>query len=194
MEHEVACLDITPLKEGQSHAELCAVGLWTDISARVLRLPNFESLHTEMLGGGEIGRDSGGGGVGDSGDGVHGVCGRSDDMVVMVPAYYCLWPQLSVFPHRWSCDQNYVEVYTQVVHCSCRPSIKLTKDSGGVIEREEPFQCTSYLRLQRSSLGQSWWRVLRASTTYCVHWEMVHSSTSTSTWLQVSSHHMMCYL
>ena len=52
MEHEVACLDITPLKEGQPHAELCAVGLWTDISARILKLPNFDSLHVEMLGGG----------------------------------------------------------------------------------------------------------------------------------------------
>ncbi|KAK7098349.1 DNA damage-binding protein 1-like isoform X2 [Littorina saxatilis] len=51
MEHEVACLDITPLKEGESLAELIAVGLWTDISSRVLRLPSFESLHTEMLGG-----------------------------------------------------------------------------------------------------------------------------------------------
>ena len=54
MEHEVACVDITPLKEGSSRAELCAVGLWTDISARLLRLPNFDKLHVEMLGGGEI--------------------------------------------------------------------------------------------------------------------------------------------
>uniref|UniRef100_A0A8C4R1E9 DNA damage-binding protein 1 n=1 Tax=Eptatretus burgeri TaxID=7764 RepID=A0A8C4R1E9_EPTBU len=51
MEHEVACLDISPLAEGGSQGELCAVGLWTDISARVLRLPNFEPLHKEMLGG-----------------------------------------------------------------------------------------------------------------------------------------------
>lgn len=51
MEHEVACVDITPLREGDDQATLCAVGLWTDISARVLRLPSFESLHVEMLGG-----------------------------------------------------------------------------------------------------------------------------------------------
>lgn len=51
MEHEVACLDITPLKDGQDQAHLCAVGLWTDISARILQLPDFKSLHTEMLGG-----------------------------------------------------------------------------------------------------------------------------------------------
>lgn len=53
MEHEVACLDITPLHEGQERADLCAVGLWTDISARILKLPNFDSLHIEMLGGGK---------------------------------------------------------------------------------------------------------------------------------------------
>lgn len=51
MEHEVACLDISPLKDGATHSDLCAVGLWTDISARVLRLSNFEVLHVEMLGG-----------------------------------------------------------------------------------------------------------------------------------------------
>ncbi|XP_038067172.1 DNA damage-binding protein 1-like [Patiria miniata] len=51
MEHEVACLDITPLKEGSDIAELCAVGLWTDISARILKIPSLESMHIEMLGG-----------------------------------------------------------------------------------------------------------------------------------------------
>ena len=53
MEHEVACLDITPLQDGETRADLITVGLWTDISARILRLPSFEGLHTEMLGGGE---------------------------------------------------------------------------------------------------------------------------------------------
>ncbi|XP_054626549.1 DNA damage-binding protein 1 isoform X2 [Dunckerocampus dactyliophorus] len=51
MEHEVACLDITPLREGGGESPLCAVGLWTDISARVLKLPCFTALHKEMLGG-----------------------------------------------------------------------------------------------------------------------------------------------
>ncbi|XP_013398068.1 DNA damage-binding protein 1 isoform X2 [Lingula anatina] len=51
MDHEVACLDITPLTEGSDKAEICAVGLWTDISARILKLPNFDSMHVEMLGG-----------------------------------------------------------------------------------------------------------------------------------------------
>ncbi|ESO97964.1 hypothetical protein LOTGIDRAFT_209160 [Lottia gigantea] len=50
MEHEVACIDISTLKEGEK-SELCAVGLWTDISARVLRLPNLQTLLVEMLGG-----------------------------------------------------------------------------------------------------------------------------------------------
>uniref|UniRef100_H2V0E8 DNA damage-binding protein 1 n=1 Tax=Takifugu rubripes TaxID=31033 RepID=H2V0E8_TAKRU len=51
MEHEVACLDITPLGEAGAESPLCAVGLWTDISARVLKLPCFTPLHKEMLGG-----------------------------------------------------------------------------------------------------------------------------------------------
>ena len=46
----MACVDITQL-----HTELktCAVGLWTDMSARLLRLPTFETVHVEMLGGGD---------------------------------------------------------------------------------------------------------------------------------------------
>lgn len=52
MEHEVACLDITPLGDSSGLSPLCAIGLWTDISARILKLPSFELLHKEMLGGG----------------------------------------------------------------------------------------------------------------------------------------------
>ena len=54
MEHEVACLDISPQqnKDKEQKAVLCAVGLWTDITARILKLPDFSSLHVEMLGGG----------------------------------------------------------------------------------------------------------------------------------------------
>ncbi|XP_041095766.1 DNA damage-binding protein 1 isoform X3 [Polyodon spathula] len=51
MEHEVACLDITPLGDSNGVSPLCAVGLWTDISARILSLPSFDILHKEMLGG-----------------------------------------------------------------------------------------------------------------------------------------------
>ncbi|XP_057204005.1 DNA damage-binding protein 1 [Triplophysa rosa] len=51
MEHEVACLDITPLGDSGGESSICAVGLWTDISARLLKLPCFSPLHKEMLGG-----------------------------------------------------------------------------------------------------------------------------------------------
>ncbi|XP_013110760.1 DNA damage-binding protein 1 [Stomoxys calcitrans] len=51
LEYEVACLDITPLGEGKTRSNLLAVGLWTDISAVVLTLPNLEICHTEKLGG-----------------------------------------------------------------------------------------------------------------------------------------------
>ncbi|KAF7245565.1 DNA damage-binding protein 1 [Varanus komodoensis] len=51
MEHEVACLDITPLGDIGGMSPLCAIGLWTDISARILKLPSFDLLHKEMLGG-----------------------------------------------------------------------------------------------------------------------------------------------
>ncbi|XP_072930200.1 DNA damage-binding protein 1 [Epargyreus clarus] len=47
MEEEVACLDLGP---GGEEA-LLGVGLWTDISVRVLRLPDLEPLHTEKLSG-----------------------------------------------------------------------------------------------------------------------------------------------
>jgi len=50
LEYEVACVDITQL---HTDKKLCAVGLWTDMSARLLRLPTFETVHVEMLGGGD---------------------------------------------------------------------------------------------------------------------------------------------
>ncbi|KXJ71791.1 DNA damage-binding protein 1 [Aedes albopictus] len=51
LDYEVACLDISPLEDNATQAELVAVGLWTDISACILRLPNLEVVHTEKLGG-----------------------------------------------------------------------------------------------------------------------------------------------
>ncbi|KAI8425415.1 hypothetical protein MSG28_007162, partial [Choristoneura fumiferana] len=47
MDEEVACLDLGP---GGDEA-LLGVGLWTDISVRVLRLPDLRPLHTEKLSG-----------------------------------------------------------------------------------------------------------------------------------------------
>lgn len=53
MEHEVACLDVSPLWE-EDMASVVAVGLWTDISARVLALPSLEENAKEFLGGGKL--------------------------------------------------------------------------------------------------------------------------------------------
>lgn len=50
LEHEVACLDITPL-EGHKTAEVCAAGLWTDMSVHVLALPDLQSCAQDVLGG-----------------------------------------------------------------------------------------------------------------------------------------------
>lgn len=50
LQHEVACLDVSPL-DGSNPAKLVAVGLWTDISVRVLTLPNLEEINKELLGG-----------------------------------------------------------------------------------------------------------------------------------------------
>lgn len=54
VEHEVACLDVSPLWE-EELATVVAVGLWTDISARVLALPSLEENAKEFLGGGMAG-------------------------------------------------------------------------------------------------------------------------------------------
>ena len=47
MEHEVACVDVTPLGDDLSaESDLCAVGLWNDISVWLLKLPSLETVHT----------------------------------------------------------------------------------------------------------------------------------------------------
>lgn len=51
LEHEVACLDISPLDDGATRSDLVAVGLWTDISVCLLKLPSLEKFFTEKLGG-----------------------------------------------------------------------------------------------------------------------------------------------
>ncbi|CAL4129658.1 unnamed protein product [Meganyctiphanes norvegica] len=50
VEHEVACLDVSPLGE-EDQALVVAVGLWNDISARILALPTLEENAKEFLGG-----------------------------------------------------------------------------------------------------------------------------------------------
>jgi DNA damage-binding protein 1 len=55
LEHEIACLCCSPCSAGED-AELLAVGMWTEISVRVLRLPSLELAATELLGGDVIPR------------------------------------------------------------------------------------------------------------------------------------------
>ncbi|GJP48061.1 hypothetical protein CLOM_g7334 [Closterium sp. NIES-68] len=63
LEHEIACLDVSTLTDDNSMADgtvpragLAAVGMWTDMSIRVLRLPGLEEVHKEVLGGDVIPR------------------------------------------------------------------------------------------------------------------------------------------
>lgn len=51
MPAEVACLDIS-CEDSVERSNICAVGLW-DISARILSVPDLETLRVEELGGGE---------------------------------------------------------------------------------------------------------------------------------------------
>ena len=42
---------MTPLEEGDVRTEVASVGLWTDISVRLIRLPTLEEITREYLGG-----------------------------------------------------------------------------------------------------------------------------------------------
>lgn len=50
LDFEVACLDVTP-SDDEEKSDLVAVGLWTDISVHLLRLPNLEEVTKVKLGG-----------------------------------------------------------------------------------------------------------------------------------------------
>jgi DNA damage-binding protein 1 len=58
LEHEIACLDMHAFDKDASkisepcRSNLCAVGLWSDISARLLSLPDLEEIFMEQLKGG----------------------------------------------------------------------------------------------------------------------------------------------
>jgi hypothetical protein len=52
MPYEISCVNINPVGSNEV-AQYCAVGLWTDISVRVLRLPSLEQITKEILGGGQ---------------------------------------------------------------------------------------------------------------------------------------------
>lgn len=49
--NQVACLDVTPLDEQETKSDLIAVGLWTEMSAVILSLPDLNIICTEKLGG-----------------------------------------------------------------------------------------------------------------------------------------------
>ena len=51
LEHEIACIDITPLNDKEAKSDILCVGLWTDISVRLFKLPTLEELAKESLGG-----------------------------------------------------------------------------------------------------------------------------------------------
>eukprot|EP00271_Cylindrocystis_brebissonii_P010251 TRINITY_DN26392_c0_g1_i1.p1 TRINITY_DN26392_c0_g1~~TRINITY_DN26392_c0_g1_i1.p1 ORF type:complete len:1092 (+),score=241.19 TRINITY_DN26392_c0_g1_i1:211-3486(+) len=51
LEFEVACLDVSPLEEGEERAHLAAVGMWTDMSVRIFSLPGLTPVVKEKLGG-----------------------------------------------------------------------------------------------------------------------------------------------
>uniref|UniRef100_A0A069DXU2 Putative splicing factor 3b subunit 3 n=1 Tax=Panstrongylus megistus TaxID=65343 RepID=A0A069DXU2_9HEMI len=55
LEHEVSCVDVTPFPD-EMFAKFIAIGLWNDMSARILRLPTLEEVHREYLGGEIISR------------------------------------------------------------------------------------------------------------------------------------------
>ena len=50
LDYEIACVDISPFKENEM-ANICAIGLWKDISTRLLKLPDLSELCCEFLGG-----------------------------------------------------------------------------------------------------------------------------------------------
>eukprot|EP01027_Heterolobosea_sp_BB2_P002893 GEZU01004339.1.p1 GENE.GEZU01004339.1~~GEZU01004339.1.p1 ORF type:complete len:703 (-),score=229.06 GEZU01004339.1:788-2896(-) len=51
LEFEISCLDINPLGKDELRSGLCAVGMWTDITLRILKLPTLEQMYREELGG-----------------------------------------------------------------------------------------------------------------------------------------------
>lgn len=50
-EHEIACINVNPLITGNPRASLAAVGLWTDVSVRLIELPSLTQAHKQELGG-----------------------------------------------------------------------------------------------------------------------------------------------
>ena len=53
-EHEIACINAHPLVANAEKCTLAAVGLWTDISVRLIELPTLTEIHKQLLGGGVL--------------------------------------------------------------------------------------------------------------------------------------------
>ena len=51
LDFQVSCLDITPFSNFE-RTDYVALGLWTDMSIKIVRVPDFKELHYEKLGGG----------------------------------------------------------------------------------------------------------------------------------------------
>jgi hypothetical protein len=47
-------LDVTPLNPQEERTDLCVVGLWTQISVWIYRLPTLDVLHKEPLASGRV--------------------------------------------------------------------------------------------------------------------------------------------
>lgn len=58
MDHEISCINIHPLKssseeEVESSSQFIALGLWTDMSIRLLQLPTLTQVQSHVIGGGD---------------------------------------------------------------------------------------------------------------------------------------------
>jgi DNA damage-binding protein 1 len=52
MPHEIACVALLPPSDPMEKSDVAAVGLWSDITVRVVSLPGLKELAMEPLGGG----------------------------------------------------------------------------------------------------------------------------------------------
>eukprot|EP00250_Pteridium_aquilinum_P005894 c15914_g1_i1 orf=464-3730(-) len=51
LEYEISCLDINPVGDDPDRSHLAAVGMWTDISVRIISLPSLDLITKHSLGG-----------------------------------------------------------------------------------------------------------------------------------------------
>ncbi|ESN93168.1 hypothetical protein HELRODRAFT_187538 [Helobdella robusta] len=51
LEYEVACITIPLFDESTTHGTICIVGLWTEVSIKIISLPHLKLIHNESLAG-----------------------------------------------------------------------------------------------------------------------------------------------